>query len=127
MIIFGLLLYVFGILFITGTYTIFVYAILSVWNSPNHDTDLMMMVVPGTLLLLFLILAATFIKKLIKKEYWRKTYTISMIFYIIALASIYLHVPEPVKQIVGFANLFFVLAAIFLLISFKRKAKKDSL
>ncbi len=124
LIIFGLIFFVIGFLIITGTYAIFVYAMLRVWDSPIHDTNLMMIVVPGMLLIIFLILSVLFTKKMLKNEKWKRTYTFSMIFYLFSLGYYYSDLGEPVQNVITFANFCFVLAAIFLLVGYKKKEKQ---
>lgn len=125
MIILGFMLLIIGLLVIPTSYALYAYATIDVIQSELFDATLTAwIIIPGILLVIFLILAITSIVMMQRGSKWQPIYIISMVMYFATIVIYYINIPEPLKDLIVFTNFCFIVATICLFIG-HAKVKKQ--
>lgn len=119
----GFMLYIIGMLVLIGSSIIFAYVIADIAQAELYNISPMSVVIPGILLLLFLIVSIISVTKLLQHKRWKEYYIGSMVFYFIGLAFYYTHIPEPLQDLIIFVNICFITTTLLFFLGFKRKEK----
>lgn len=125
MIILGFMFLIIGLLIITASYGLYAYASYIDIHSGMFDATLTSwIIIPGVILILFLVLAIISIIMMQRGQKWQPMYIISMVIYFIAVVFYYPNIPDPLKDLIVFTNFCFIVATVCLFIGHAQVKKK---
>ncbi len=125
MIILGFMFLIIGLLIITASYGLYAYASYDIVRSDIIDATLTSwIIIPGIILILFLILAIISIIMMQRGKKWQPVYIVAMVIYLVSVALYYPNIPEPLKDLIVFTYLCFIVATVCVFIGHAQVKKK---
>jgi len=125
MIILGFMFLIIGLLIITASYGLYAYASYIDIHSGMFDATLTSwIIIPGVILILFLVLAIISIIMMQRGQKWQPMYIISMVIYFVAVVFYYPNIPDPLKDLIVFTNFCFIVATVCVFIGHAQVKKK---
>lgn len=125
MIILGFMFLIIGLIVIAASYALYAYVTIDLINTELFDATITSwIIIPGILLVIFLVLAIISITKMQKGSKWQPLYIISMVVYFVSIIFYYTNIPDPLKDLIVFTNFCFIVATICVFIGHAQVKKK---